>query len=146
MIHDIIIEIPKTFGYCLEIRNKLTEFLDTFKIENEETDSKYSKLLSTHIYIDKLNMYEYIKLDKYDKHLSLRMMGSTRGCLYIQEIERNIDHINPYETNISIEYVISDIKFIEDTCFGKLKVYNEDIVKSSKKELIGTKIIMNIHI
>lgn len=145
MLKDIKIDVPKEFGYCLEIRNELTNFIDQFNLQLDDIDEAYKDLSTTYIHIDTSDLDELSKLNNDDKVLVFRIVGATRGGLKLHELERTCYHdANSMTYYTNIEYEIVDVEFIESTCFDVFKVYDRRVVDVTKRELIGVHITISI--
>lgn len=98
---------PENYGdLCCE----LTSFIDGY-IKVKKRRYTYFK---TYLYND-VNITE-----KFGIRISFRLPGATRGSIGVQKIDDN-------------QYKITDIHFIEDTCFGDFGCYQKQVVKKSKK-------------
>ena len=83
-------------------------------------------------------------LNRYEPVLAFRIVGATRGGIHLKEIERE-EKYELGEMIYSIHYTITEIEFIESTCFETFKVYSNNIIEDSNRELLGKDIIINIH-
>ena len=142
MENTIIMELPNAPKISLEVRNELTNFLDRYNISLLLMDDDvYRDLHKTYIYIDKYDIRFLLNNIDLFYVLSFRTPGATRGGIHIREIERNKDK----ETNITtIEYEITNISFIESSCFRILKTYRREVIEASKNKFIGSKLIIKI--
>ena len=141
-MNNIKINIPADLCGSIEIYNELTNFLDRYNIVLPIGDD-YRELVKTYIHIDNLDVKELLYNLNNFHVLSFRIPGATRGGIRIKEVNRTQES---NKDNIIIEYEIVDIEFIEETCFTIFKAYTPDVVNASKKEIIGTKLIININI
>ena len=140
MMENIEINVPKHFDYCLEIRNEITEFLDKYNIQLLQlTNDEYKDFHTTYIHIDISDIGEILQTNNTITIL-FRIVCATRGGIELREVERTVNTIDIDNIEYTVKYNISDIKFIESTCFDKFKAYSRDIIDDSIKELIGTSI------
>lgn len=143
MLDHIKIEVPRCIKYNIEIRNELTKFIDQFNIHlTNNPNEKYSKLYDTYIHLDKSDIANL--LNDRIVVLSFRIVGATRGGIYLHEIKRRGSTFHEdISHDIEIDYEIFDIEFIESTCFDVFEVYDRKILKTSKNELIGTNVTIS---
>ncbi len=140
MKNTITIEIPKGMTH-IEIRNKITKFFDQYSISF--TGDKFNEWHSTYISLFDFDINDLL-LNRYEPILAFRIVGATRGGIHLKEVKREGQYASG-EMIYSIHYIITEIEFIESTCFESFKVYSRDIIEDSKRELLGKDIIINIH-
>jgi hypothetical protein len=148
-MNDIIaIDIPKSFKFSMTVENQLTHFFDKFNIERRLIDDEtYRDLHNTYIDIDGCDVSSMLNNSIAATNfivLAFRIVGATRGGIYLRELHRSTKIINN-DIITSIEYEIFYVEFIENTCFKKFKAYSPDIISQTEKEIYGKKIIINIY-
>ena len=138
-----IINIPEGLKYYGEIKNEITHYLDRFNLTFPK-DEDYRDVHRTYISLFNNEIAELI--DEVGTHdLSFRIVGATRGAIFINEISREMNTIDDH-IQYTIVYEIKNIEFFEDVCFGTLKAYKREVIEKSNKKFRGNKLIMNIKI
>lgn len=136
------IELQKDTKYVFELRNEITDFLDKYNISSPEDDD-YRDIHKTYISIFNSDISEFINNDNDVQVLSFRIVGATRGGIYLKELHRDSLIVNNNPT-ISIHYEIKNIEFCNSTCFECFKAYKKDVVADSNKKFRGKELIINI--
>ena len=145
MKDKMIINIPKSFDFSIQIENEITKFFENYNIEYHTIcDETFRELHKTVIELDKVDIEQMINNNDGYIVLQFRIIGATRGGIYIKELERSINMDNN-EIIISITYQILYVEFIETTCFTTFNVYSRNIINATEKELTGKNIIINIY-
>ena len=89
---------------------ELTEYFDKF-IPNRKQHSWYK----TYLYND-IDIFS----DRPLYRIAFRVPGATRGSIELERVNLN-------------QFIIMDIHFHEDTCFGNIGCYDKAIIKASQK-------------
>lgn len=106
-----------------EYYNNFTEALDKYIVRTDKIDQDYYDfLIRTYLCYDDIP-----EKPTETFHVAFRVPGATRGHI---ECDKDL--------------MITDIVFYEDTCWGKVGIYNEDkkdeMISSIKQQFINTKL------
>lgn len=89
---------------------EMTEYFDKY-IPNRKQHSWYKSYL-----FNDIGTFSNKELCR----IPLRVPGATRGCIDLERVNKN-------------QFIIMDIHFYEDTCFGNIGCYDRAIIKASQK-------------